>query len=48
MTAGERPPIYKFDHNVLLDSDVSIDAHRVDIAGRAVSLDLESPFDDMS
>lgn len=48
MTKGEKPPIYKFDHNVLDESHVSMDAHKVDVAGREISLNLESPFDDIN
>jgi acetoacetyl-[acyl-carrier protein] synthase len=45
--AGEIAPIYKFDHEVLGDSDVVLDDHQIVVGGRIVNLDLESPFADM-
>ncbi|MEH6571060.1 MAG: beta-ketoacyl synthase [Halioglobus sp.] len=47
MIAGTEKPVYKFDHNVLGDNDVELAAHEIKIAGKAVNLDLKSPFDDM-
>lgn len=47
MIAGDMAPVYKFDHGVLGDSDVVLNEHEVVVDGRAVNLDLESPFDDM-
>ncbi|MEP6390714.1 MAG: beta-ketoacyl synthase [Halioglobus sp.] len=45
--AGDMGPVYKFDHGVLGDNDVELNEHEVIVDGRSVSLDLESPFDDM-
>ena len=45
--AGDMAPVYKFDHGVLDDNDVVLNEHEVVVGGRVVSLDLESPFDDM-
>lgn len=47
MIAGVAEPIYKFDHNVLLDGDIELDAHEISVGGHRVSLDLASPYDDM-
>ena len=47
MIAGEEKPVYKFDHNVLGDADVTMASHEMHIAGKKVGLDLESPYDDM-
>ena len=47
MTAGSESPVYKFDHSVLDDSHVTMDAKQVTIGGRSVSLDLHSPYDDI-
>jgi len=47
MIAGKQLPVYKFDHGVLGDEDVEMDGHELRIAGRAVGLDLVSPYDDM-
>ena len=47
MIAGTEKPVYKFDHNVLGDKDVELAADEIKIAGKAVSLDLKSPYDDM-
>ena len=47
MVAGRIKPVYKFDHGVLGDADVEMDAHEVRIAGRPVSLQLASPYADM-
>ena len=47
MIAGKHMPIYKFDHGVLGDDDVEMNAHELRIADQKVGLDLESPYDDM-
>ena len=47
MIAGTEEPVYRFDHGVLLDDDVELGAHEITIGGRRVSLDLDSPFEDM-
>lgn len=47
MIAGEEKPVYKFDHNVLGDSHVTMAAHEMHIDGKRVRLDLQSPYDDM-
>ncbi|MEP4147771.1 MAG: beta-ketoacyl synthase [Halioglobus sp.] len=44
MIAGTVEPVYRFDHGVLHDGDVELDAHEVRLGGYAVSLDLENPF----
>jgi acetoacetyl-[acyl-carrier protein] synthase len=47
MIAGTERPVYKFDHGVLNGNDVEVESREIRIAGKAVSLDLESPFSDM-
>jgi acetoacetyl-[acyl-carrier protein] synthase len=47
MIAGTQDPVYKFDHGVLGGSDVTISQRDIQIAGKAVSLDIESPYGDM-
>jgi acetoacetyl-[acyl-carrier protein] synthase len=47
MIAGTERPVYKFDHGVLDGSDVELGDKEMHIAGKAVNLDLESPFSDM-
>ena len=47
MIAGAVDPVYKFDHGVLHDSDVDLGSQRLSVGGQIVSLDLESPYDDM-
>ncbi len=47
MIAGTERPVYKFDHGVLDGSDVELADKEMHIAGKAVNLDLESPFSDM-
>ena len=47
MIAGAVDPVYKFDHGVLQDSDVDLGSQRLSVGGQIVSLDLESPYDDM-
>lgn len=47
MIAGTVKPVYKFDHGVLGDADVELDAHQIRVAGQPVSLDLVSPYADM-
>ena len=44
MIAGTVEPVYRFDHGVLADGDVQLDAHKVNVGGYEVSLDLENPF----
>ncbi len=44
---GHIKPVYKFDHGVLADADVEMDAHRLLVGGQAVSLELASPYADM-
>lgn len=48
MIAGTEKPVYKFDHGVLDGSDVKVADREIRIDGKSVSLDLESPFSDMS
>jgi len=47
MIAGERQPIYHFDHGVLLDADVELGAHSMTVGGKPVDLDLPTPYEDM-
>ena len=47
MIAGRRDPVYRFDHGVLHDDDVQLEASEVRVGDQAVSLDLSSPYDDM-
>ena len=47
MIAGDRQPVYKFDHGVLHDADVEVGAQQVTVGGQVVSLAVESPFEDM-
>ena len=47
MLAGTVKPVYKFDHGVLADADVELDAHQIRVAGQPVSLDLVSAYEDM-
>jgi acetoacetyl-[acyl-carrier protein] synthase len=47
MIAGTINPVYKFDHGVLGDSDVEMDANRVSVGGSVVDLGLVSPYTDM-
>ncbi len=47
MIAGTVEPVYKFDHGVMGDGDVELQARYVSIGGHRVLLDTESPFDDM-
>ncbi len=47
MIAGTINPVYKFDHGVLGDSDVEMDANRVTVGGSEVDLGLVSPYTDM-
>jgi len=48
MIAGTEKPVYKFDHGVLHGDDVHVDDQELRIAGKSVSLKMESPYDDMS
>lgn len=47
MIAGRIDPLYRFNQGVLHDADVELDAHRISVGGQLVSLDAESPYDDM-
>jgi acetoacetyl-[acyl-carrier protein] synthase len=47
MIAGTERPVYKFDHGVLNGSDIELDDKEIRVAGKAVNLNLESPFSDM-
>ncbi|MFT4518163.1 MAG: acetoacetyl-[acyl-carrier protein] synthase [Halioglobus sp.] len=47
MIAGSIDPIYRFDHDVLLDADVAVSDQHVTIGGNRVELGGESPFHDM-
>jgi len=47
VTAGQVHPVYRFDHNVLADSDVSVTAEQVTAGGRSVRLSSDCPFEDM-
>jgi len=47
MIAGTIKPVYKFDHGVLHDCDVEVDAQQLSIGGHTVRLDRASPYDDM-
>jgi hypothetical protein len=40
--------VYHFDHGVLLDGDVELGPNRLVLGGRAVDLELTSPYEDMS
>ena len=48
MIAGTRMPVYKFDHNVLQDDDVRFVDQELVIGDHRISLDLASPYDDIS
>jgi acetoacetyl-[acyl-carrier protein] synthase len=47
MIAGVISPVYKFDHGVLLDSDVEVTTQQLTIGGQTVPLDQTSPYQDM-
>ncbi len=47
MIAGRGEVIYRFDHGVLGDADVSLSADSVQVAGKTVSLAMASPWADM-
>jgi len=47
MIAGTEEPTYRFDHGVLDGSDVQVEDQEIRIAGKAVSLKMETPYDDM-
>ncbi len=47
MIAGTQSPVYKFDNGVLGAGDIEVTEREISIAGKKVSLDLESPFSDM-
>lgn len=44
MIAGTIEPVYRFDHGVLKDEDVELDANEVRLGDYAVSLQLDNPF----
>jgi acetoacetyl-[acyl-carrier protein] synthase len=44
MSAGTVEPVYRFDHRVLHDKDVELNAKEVRLGDYAVSLELENPF----
>jgi acetoacetyl-[acyl-carrier protein] synthase len=44
--AGEESPRYRFDHNVLGDADVQLDAESIAIGGKRVALTQSNPFAD--
>ncbi|MEH6588389.1 MAG: beta-ketoacyl synthase [Halioglobus sp.] len=46
MIAGTIEPVYRFDHGVLKDEDVELDANEVRLGDYAVSLQLDNPFAD--
>jgi len=46
MSAGTVEPVYRFDHGVLHDKDVELNAKEVRLGDYAVSLQLENPFAD--
>ena len=46
MSAGTVEPVYRFDHGVLHDKDVELNAKEVRLGDYAVSLELENPFAD--
>jgi acetoacetyl-[acyl-carrier protein] synthase len=46
MSAGTVEPVYRFDHRVLHDKDVELNAKEVRLGDYAVSLELENPFVD--
>ena len=47
MTGGAISPVYKFDHGVLNDSDVTVSAQKVVIGGHTIVLDADSSYGDM-
>jgi acetoacetyl-[acyl-carrier protein] synthase len=47
MIAGTERPVYKFDHGVMHEGDVELNARTVTIGGQAVQLDLVSPYSDI-
>ncbi|MDZ7782136.1 MAG: beta-ketoacyl synthase [Halioglobus sp.] len=47
MIAGTIEPVYRFDDEVLQDTDVVFDAGQIVLGGRPVALEVEAPFDDM-
>ena len=48
--AGTARPVYRFDHNVLGESDVTLTAHRLQLGEGSVDIDLQpsNPYADMS
>ncbi len=47
MIAGERRPVYRFDHGVLGDEDIQLDDQSITVGGRKLSLVMDSPYPDM-
>ncbi len=47
-SVGLTEAVYKFDHGVLQDGDVQLGQGELSIGGRRVSLQIESPYDDMT
>ncbi len=47
MTAGKAPLIYKFDHGVLGDADVRLDATAIAVGDRRIELNDDTPYGDM-
>ena len=47
MTAGTAELIYKFDHGVLGDDDVRLDANALSVGERQIALTVETPYADM-
>ena len=47
-SAGLTEAVYKFDHGVLQDGDVELGNGELSIGGRRVSLQIESPYDDIT
>lgn len=48
MIAGEQKPLYLFDHGVLGDADIKLDSSKIEVGSKSVSLDLQSPYTDIS
>lgn len=48
MIAGEQKPLYLFDNGVLGDADIKLDSSKIEVGSKSVSLDLQSPYTDIS
>lgn len=48
VVAGTVDPVYRFDHGVLHDADVQVDATSLRVGGYTVALDDASPYEDMT